>query len=99
MIETIEIGIDTAGFIGYLMKPETNTGKAIIVLTGTDGGIANAKAIAKIFADNGFITLVVGYWKLRGLSKTLSKVPIEYIENATKWLKTFIRVKKIALLQ
>lgn len=89
MSKTYDINIKSAGFIGSLFTPEKDTEKVVIVLTGTDGGIENAKTIARIFCDNGYAALAVGYWKVKGISRTLSLIPIEYIENAVKWLKEY----------
>lgn len=73
--------------------------KALIVLTGSDGGIENAKKIAKIFSCKGYITMAIGYFKLKGIRKSLSLIPIEIMEEAVSILKNYKngKVKKIAV--
>jgi dienelactone hydrolase len=61
--------------------------KAMIVVTGSDGGIKWAKQIAAAFAQHGVPALAVAYWKTRDTSKTLSLIPIETIQAAVVWLK------------
>ena len=83
------------GFSGCLFTPAPGIGmaqgNAVIVLTGTDGGIDRAKIIARKFAESGFISLAVGYYKINGLHRAIHKIPLEYIERAILWLKEFRR--------
>ncbi|MEG1496122.1 MAG: acyl-CoA thioester hydrolase/BAAT C-terminal domain-containing protein [Clostridiales bacterium] len=96
---SLDIDLKKEGFMGTLFTPKTKTDKAIIVVTGSDGGIENAKTIAKLLAENGFFALAVGYWYVKGLSYKLSNIPIEYIENAVNWLKKYQNgtIKKIGM--
>lgn len=83
--ETIKIIRDT--FHGE-MFPSENTDMAMIVVTGSDGGIKWAKEISKVFCDNGISCLAIAYWKEKNLPKSLSLIPIEIIAEATTILKT-----------
>lgn len=73
-------------FHGALFQSE-NPGTAMIVVTGSDGGIKWAKGISKIFCDNGISCLAVAYWKEKNLPKSLSLIPIEIIAEAADCLK------------
>lgn len=60
---------------------------AIIVVSGSDGGITWAGKIAKLFASNGIPSLALAYWKTKNTSKILSLIEIEIINSAVIWLK------------
>lgn len=64
-----------------------NSDKAMIIVTGSDGGIKWAKEIAKVFCDIGISCLAVAYWKENNLPKSLSLIPIEIIAIAADYLK------------
>jgi dienelactone hydrolase len=85
-----ECKVDEYGFTGFLFEPEYDNyiGKAVIVITGSDGGVDNAKLIAEYICQHGQIhTLAVGYWNTPTTPDMLSNVPVETIENAVKFLK------------
>lgn len=67
--------------------PAENSDTAMIVVTGSDGGIKWAKQISKVFCANGISCLAVAYWKEKRLPKTLSLIPIEIIAEAVDCLK------------
>ncbi|WAG61048.1 acyl-CoA thioester hydrolase/BAAT C-terminal domain-containing protein [Clostridium estertheticum] len=76
---------------GLLARYFTSKGNikrpAVIVVSGSDGRIEKAQAIAEIFAMKGYSALAVCYFGLDGTPKNLNCVPLEYIENAITWLK------------
>jgi len=49
VIDELKVDIASAGFMGHLFMSEIKTDKSIIVLTGSDGGIENAKAMQRYF--------------------------------------------------
>lgn len=61
--------------------------KAIIVVSGSDGGISWASEIASVFSAQGISSLAVAYWKTKNTSQTLALIPIEIIQSAVLWLK------------
>lgn len=83
-LKTVKIIKDN--FHGALFQSE-NPGTAMIVVTGSDGGIKWAKEISKVFCDNGIFCLAVAYWKEKNLPKSLSLIPIEIIAEAADCLK------------
>ncbi len=85
------------GFAGCAYCPENAAETAVIVFTGSDGGLQNAKYIAALFAREGIIALALAYFRHTGLGDTLSLIPLEYIERAARWLKDTVHAKNIAL--
>lgn len=61
--------------------------KAVIVVSGSDGGLEHAGKHAHFLADNGIPALAVALFKTKHTEKTLNKVPIERIGTAISWLK------------
>lgn len=64
-----------------------DTKKAIICISGSDGGIGCAKQIARTLSHQGITTLALAYWGTKRTSKTLSEIPIERIQSAVHWIK------------
>ena len=60
---------------------------AIIVISGSEGGIEKAQITAGLLASHGYSALALCYFGLEGLPSTLEKIPLEYIENAIKWME------------
>ncbi|ADG39654.1 putative thioesterase [Leuconostoc kimchii IMSNU 11154] len=61
---------------------------AIIVLSGSEGGIEKAQSIAQLLANHGFSALAIGYFNIKGLTSNLSQIPIEIIKSAIDFLKS-----------
>lgn len=74
------------GFQGVFYPSKTN-GKAMIVVSGSDGGIKWASEIATVYSAYGISTLAIAYWKTKYTSKSLALIPIEIIQHAVLWLK------------
>ncbi|MDR0958030.1 MAG: hypothetical protein LBM16_02325 [Clostridiales bacterium] len=89
--------VENEGFMGRLYTPETISKKSVIVLTGSDGGIKNADYLAGRFAERGFNALSVAYYKIKGVSRNLIEVPVEYIEKAIVYLKEKTNCEKVAI--
>lgn len=66
----------------------------IIVLSGSDGGIEKAQNIAQSLVSYGFNALALSYFGLDGQSKNLDRIPLEYIGEAIKILKSYPFVDK-----
>ncbi|GFP75433.1 acyl-CoA thioester hydrolase/BAAT C-terminal domain-containing protein [Clostridium fungisolvens] len=67
--------------------PSKTKEKAMIVVSGSDGGIKWANEIASVYSAHGISSLAVAYWKTKYTSKTLAIIPIEIIQSAVLWLK------------
>lgn len=70
-----------------IFYPSRTNGKAMVVVSGSDGGIRWANEIASIFSIHGISSLAVAYWKTKYTSKTLALIPIQIIQSAVLWLK------------
>ena len=73
-------------FQGVFYPSKTNE-KAMIVVSGSDGGIRWADKIASVYSAHGIPSLAVAYWKTKYTSNTLALIPIEIIQSAVTWLK------------
>lgn len=91
------LSLSENGFIGCAYCPQNDYGTAVLVVTGSDGGISNAQYIAELFAQKGITALALAYFKYSGLSDTLELIPLEYMERAALWLKDSVQAEKIAL--
>lgn len=60
---------------------------AVIVVSGSEGRIEKAQAIAEILAQRGYSALAVCYFGTDGTSPNLNLIPLEIIQNAIQWLK------------
>ena len=74
------------GFQGIFYSSKTKE-KAMIVVSGSDGGIKWANKIASVYSAHGVTSLAIAYWKTKYTSKTLALIPIEIIQSAVHWLK------------
>lgn len=79
------------GFHGYLYKSEIDNNKAVIVMSGSEGGIFIAKSLARIISEKGYTALVLAHHKTSQTPKKLSNITIDYIENAICQLKEQVR--------
>ena len=78
--------VQTAGFFGsYLAPAGTQRHAAVLVFGGSEGGLKTL-LLASQLAAAGFPALALAYFKEPGLPQTLTNVPLEYFENALKWL-------------
>lgn len=60
---------------------------SIIVLSGSDGRIEKAQAIAEVLTHYGFNTLAVCYFGLKGTAESLTAIPVTHIAEAIDFLK------------
>lgn len=57
----------------------------IMVVPGSNGGIP--EATAQLLASHGYTVLALGYFGAKGLPENLQEIPLEYFQNAMRWLK------------
>ena len=67
---------------------------AIIIVSGSEGGIEKAQAIAQLLANKGYATVAIGYFDLLGTATALSEIPLEIIEQAIHYLKSREEIDK-----
>lgn len=71
----------------YFTHEKAEKRPAIIVVSGSEGRIEKAQAIAQVLASKGYSALAVCFFGLDGTSRNLDRIPLEIIENAIAWLK------------
>ena len=82
------IDVREGGLYGELYVPaHARPLPAIILMGGSEGGVATISGMAAGFAKQGYATLALAYWAEEGLPKTLELVPLEYFDRAVDWLK------------
>lgn len=79
--------VTDGGLVATLHVP-TRAGRspAVIVLSGSDGGVASANIYGEPLAASGFVALCLAYFAIDGLPQDLSRIPLEYFKQAIDWL-------------
>ena len=76
------------GLVATLHLPKvTGRRPAVIVLGGSDGGLATANLFGEPLAASGFVALCLAYFAMDGLPPDLTEIPLEYFKQATDWLR------------
>ncbi len=75
------------GFEGVLYSGDGTKNKVMIVMSGSNGGLKLTKAEALFYHKNGIPALALALFKTKQTGNYLDRVPVEYVENAIKWLK------------
>lgn len=98
------IKVNDGGLVATLHLPvaagPTSPRPAIIVLSGSDGGLASANIYGEPLAAEGFVVLCLAYFAMDGLHQTLSDIPLEYFGTAIDWLRAHPAVdgERLAIL-
>jgi dienelactone hydrolase len=75
------------GLVGALYEPgDSGRHPAMLVLTGSGGGIPPPAGPAGGLASRGYTVLALAYFNAEGLPATLSNVKLEYFGTALQWL-------------
>jgi fermentation-respiration switch protein FrsA (DUF1100 family) len=76
-----------AGIVGVLFLPPGDGPRpAVMVVSGGGGGIPELRAA--ILASHGYAALALGYFAVEGLPRGLVNIPLEYFENAIRWMRS-----------
>ena len=75
------------GFEGELYTGDGTKDKVMIVMSGSNGGMGITRKEALFYHKNGIPSLALALFKTKQTGKFLDRVPVEYVENAIKWLK------------
>ena len=86
-METNKPTVRADGFDGVLYPWNGRKDKVLIVMSGSNGGRKLTRQEAKFYHANGFPALALALFKTNQTPKDLSRVPVEYVENAIAWLK------------
>ena len=76
-----------SGFEGELYTGDGTKDKVMIVMSGSNGGMGITRKEALFYHKNGIPSLALALFKTKQTGKFLDRVPVEYVENAIKWLK------------
>jgi dienelactone hydrolase len=68
------------------VPPERLPAPGVLVLGGSEGGLAVAAETAALLASHGFVSMALAYFAQAALPPVLSEVPLEYLERAVQWL-------------
>lgn len=71
----------------YFCKKNQASLPAIMVVSGSEGGIEKAQCIAQLLANHGYATLAIAYFGLNSISEHLSEIPLECVQEAIRYLK------------
>lgn len=83
-----EFTLTDDGFKGIFYEGLKNKDKAIIYIgaAGTDEEMTNNAS--HFLQKEGYSVLVVGFYMWEGLPKEMYRIPVDYVENAVKWLRS-----------
>ncbi len=56
-------------------------------MSGSNGGMKLTRQAAAFYHKNGFPALALALFRTKQTPKNLSRVPVEYVEDAIAWLK------------
>ncbi len=83
----ISTSVKAEGFEGILFPGDGRKDKVLIVMSGSDGGMALSRQEAEFYHRNGIPALALGLFRTKETPGELSHVPVEYAESAVHWLK------------
>ena len=85
-MDVITTSVTAEGFDG-VFYPATQQENAVIFVSGSEGGLDTGKKIAAYYQFHGYSALALGLFHTKHTNRSLSKVPLEYMEKAIAWLK------------
>ncbi len=97
--EVVEIPIQDSKLVGTLyLPPGDGPHPVLIVLGGSEGGTNDSRAM--LLASHGYAALALAYFGITPLPGSLSKIPLEYFEEAIAWLRlqSKVNVDKLGIV-
>lgn len=92
----IKTTVKDNGFEGILLPGDGSKDRVVIVMSGSNGGMRLTKQCAMFYHRNGIPALALALFGTKGTQPFLDRVPVEFVENAIKWLKD-LGYKKIGI--
>ena len=81
------IEVREKGLVATFFKPQGNRPRpGIILVGGSEGGIAWQKNTGAILASHGYASLALAYFGMEGIAGNLQKIPLEYCQEAITWM-------------
>jgi dienelactone hydrolase len=85
--DVIVTPVRASGLVGaFYQPPGEGRHPAVIVLSGSGGGVPPASGHAGGLASRGYAVLALAYFGVDGLPRSLSRIPLEYFGKALDWL-------------
>lgn len=79
--------VEERGLAGRFFLPgEAGPYPALLVVSGSGGGLGGAEDVAAMLASHGYATLALAYFNFEGRPPYLISIPLEYFETALDWL-------------
>ncbi|MBP5605644.1 MAG: hypothetical protein J6X60_08895 [Ruminiclostridium sp.] len=85
--KTIRTTVQRHGFEGILYRGNGSKDKAMIVMSGSNGGMTLTAKEAVFYHNSGIPALALALFGTKQTKKDLDRVPAEYVERAVRWLK------------
>ncbi len=84
------VSLSGTGLVGTLYVPPrlTHPRPAIIAFGGSEGGTFAGRWFGATLANEGYVTLGLGYFHAPGLPSDLAKIPLEYFQSAISFLRS-----------
>ena len=92
-----KLSLDEHGFEAKYYQGRLSPEKAIIATGGASCDERSSVAMSRYLRQAGYNVLVLGFYMWDGLSKEMAGIPVDYVENAVKWLREEKKVEKIAM--
>ena len=83
----IHVRVESDGFEGVFYQGRDSDKKALIVMSGSNGGLSLTRKEAEFYRNNGISALALALFRTQDTPKELSRIPIEYVESAIRWLR------------
>ena len=81
--------VDANGLVANFYQPVSDTRlPAVIVISGSDGGVETASWFGNPLARHGYAALALAYFDMHTLPRYLVDIPLEYFKTAIDWLRT-----------
>lgn len=96
--QQVDFTVKEHGFCGSYYNGTKHTDKAIIYMSGAGVGRKMTVSTGKFLINEGYNVLVLGFYKWKGLPKEMHSIPVEYVENAIRWLKSEASIEKVGLM-
>ncbi len=87
MNRIVTTSVQAEGFEAILYPGDGRRDKVLIVMSGSNGGMALTRQEAEFYHQNGIPALALALFRTKQTPKALSRVPVEYVERAIGWLK------------
>ncbi len=85
--DVIRTEVEGKGFVAdFYCRGDLTDKPGILFLGGSEGGKPRTP-FAELFAENGYPTLALAYFKEKGLPDSLEMIPLEYFDKAIEWME------------